>query len=309
MKKKFISIIAVLCICMTIFPLITEEADAASIPSINDKSVYRVTKYVSGDCNLCSQAYMLRRMSILLKSPKWSYITNNTMRGIASYDDGDGHCNDVCAKYNFTNKNDGINFSVKSAALTGTTSNKITKLKNLLKTHPEGIVVWGPNAMTGGGSHAVLITGYSKKGGFFYCADSAYNYGSYNKGIIKFSNSKMRGISYCTRYYYLSASSLKQMNKPVVKKYNSANVSVKWIDIYGQNRYQLSKATIKSGTNVIATYRMDKSGTKIVKASPNKTYYYKMRAYNYFTYKDWEGKEHEKYVYSKWSSPTVYKFK
>jgi|GEM_PF-3354549 len=309
MKRRILSIAIAIGLALSMIPFFSVTADAASIPSLSDKSVYWVSNYVSGDCNLCSHAYMLKRMAILLKSPGYNTISNTTMRGIASFDSGDGYCNDVYNTYTFTNSGDLIEFQVKSGSLTGSSSDKTKKIKELLKTHPEGIVVWGPNAIQDGWPHAVLITGYNSGGKYFYCADSAYNFGMYNKGIMKFKDSSMRGIGYCTRYYYLNKTYLRKVNVKSLKKYSSSEVEIRWGDIYGQNRYQISKSTSSSKTNIVKTIKTTVTNPVRLEATQNKTYYYKVRGYNYFTYKDWAGKSHEKYIYGDWSDVWSFKLK
>ena len=95
---------------------------------------------------------------------------------------------------------------------------------------------------------------------------------------------------------------LKKMNTPTVKKYASGKVKVYWKDIAGQDGYQISKSTLKNKTNVVYTYKTKSAKSKVIKATNNKKYYYKVRAYKNVKYK---GKT--KRVYAPWSSVKSYK--
>lgn len=304
--KGIISLVITVCMVFTMMTCFTGTADAATYPSLNDKSIYKVNRYVSGDCVLCANAYMLKRMAILLQTPMYTKISNDTLRGIASYDSGDGYVNDVYFNYSFTNKYDGIKFTVKHGYFSS--GNQVSKLKELLKTHPEGIVVYD-NKLSKGYPHAVLITGYNKSKGKFYCADSALNSNGVNKGITYYTDSIMDSIYNCDAYWYLSSTTLKKMSTPKVTKYNSSKVKVTYSDIYGQNRYQISKSSSKTGTYVVGTYITNVANPKYVTTKRNTTYYYKMRGYNRISYTAWDGTKKDKYVYGYWSAVKAYKLK
>lgn len=303
--KRIISFVIVMCIVVAIIPFSAVTASATTYPSLDSKEIYKVSKYVSGDCVLCANAYMLKRMALLCKTPKYTNISNSTLRGIASFDGGDGYKNDVYYTYSFTNT-DGMKFNVKHGVFSS--GNQVAKLKELLKTHPEGIVVYD-RMLSKGYPHAVLITGYNSSNGKFYCVDSALNSNGLNKGITYYSDSIMDSIYNCDDYWYLSSVTLKKMTTPFVKKYSSKKVKITYYDIYGQNRYQISQSTSKTATKVVGTYKTNISSPKYVTATKNKTYYYKMRGYNVFSYVAWDKKTRYKTVYGSWSNVKAFKLK
>ncbi|MBQ3611576.1 MAG: hypothetical protein IJA01_04830 [Firmicutes bacterium] len=102
-----------------------------------------------------------------------------------------------------------------------------------------------------------------------------------------------------TRYDALTSKTasvytLKKLAAPTVEKYNNSKVRVKWSDIDGQSGYQISKSTSKTKTNIVSTYATTSGQSKVLKATKNKKYYYKVRAY-----KTVSGKK----IYGPWSTP------
>lgn len=91
---------------------------------------------------------------------------------------------------------------------------------------------------------------------------------------------------------------LKQLNKPSLKKSSAGKVKVSWKNINGETGYQISRALKQTGTNVVATVKTTTGKSKVVKAPKGKTYYYKVRAY-----KTVNGKK----IFGPWSK--TYKFK
>lgn len=105
-----------------------------------------------------------------------------------------------------------------------------------------------------------------------------------------------------TRYDALTSKTasvytLKKIATPVVEKYNNSQVRVKWTDIDGQSGYQISKSTSKTKTNIVSTFATTTGQNKLLKATKNKKYYYKVRAYK---------KVGKTKIYGPWSSVKAY---
>ncbi len=79
---------------------------------------------------------------------------------------------------------------------------------------------------------------------------------------------------------------------------SGSKVKVSWTNINGETGYQISQATSKSKTNVVATYKTTSGKYKTVSAKKGKTYYYKVRAYKVV-----DGKK----IFGPWSSAVKYK--
>ncbi|MBQ6856962.1 MAG: hypothetical protein IJO13_07635, partial [Lachnospiraceae bacterium] len=71
---------------------------------------------------------------------------------------------------------------------------------------------------------------------------------------------------------------LKKISTPKVVK-SGTKVKVSWTNINGESGYQISRATKKTGTNIVATYKTTTGKSKVVSATKGKKYYYKVRAY------------------------------
>ena len=183
---------------MILSPFFYSVADAATDPTqvnIDDKSFYYVEHYRSGDCVLCANAYMLMREAYFRGSEHFDEITNSTLRVAAT---GSRHGHGVKFRYSFSI--DGLTFNVKEISLKGSLGTKKAKLKTMLAAHPEGVVVRG-RAKTG--PHGVLLTSYSDQ--IFYTADSALNFGRYNEGILPYSKTIMRSMSYLHQIWYIES--------------------------------------------------------------------------------------------------------
>lgn len=79
---------------------------------------------------------------------------------------------------------------------------------------------------------------------------------------------------------------------------SGTKVKVAWKNINGETGYQISKATSKTGTNIVATVATTTGTSKLINATKGKTYYYKVRAY-----KTVDGKK----IFGPWSAVKSYK--
>ena len=86
-----------------------------------------------------------------------------------------------------------------------------------------------------------------------------------------------------TSYKISSATTLKKVNMPVIKKYATGKVKVSWNNIYGESGYQISRSTSKTGTYIVSTYTTTKGTYKTLNTLKNKRYYYKVRAFKNVT--------------------------
>lgn len=120
--------------------------------------------------------------------------------------------------------------------------------------------------------------------------------------LVRPYKQKGKTIYKSKKYKTVKITTLKKMSTPIVKKYASGKVKVYWKDIASQDGYQISKSTSKNKTNVVYTYKTRSGKSKVIKATNNKRYYYKVRAYKYVKVK---GKT--KKVYAPWSNVKSYK--
>jgi hypothetical protein len=197
MKKKLIVFIIAVAVVFSALPV---SVSAASNVNVNDRAVVYTpwSDYKSGDCILTSSRNMIRRAAILRGSKIWSKTTNKTLRGKATIFG--------LLLHNFTYSTDGLAYTVKMGMFKGNTEKeRIKEFERLIKEHPEGVVVWGKRASIYG-EHGVLLTGV--KNGVPYAADSAFNIGSSNRGIMKWKDTSMYSPVRCTQYWYIKSVSL-----------------------------------------------------------------------------------------------------
>lgn len=280
MKKKIMSLIIALFMVLTIMPAMTDTAHAAT--KITDKSVYYVTGYVSGDCLLTANIYMMRRAAITRGSTDWQQMNNTSinLRG-ALCTSKTRRSNQLKNKYSYTF--DGLTFVGKNGSLSGSTSAKKKKIRNLLKEHPEGIAVWANNAGKGY-PHAVLITEY--KNGTFYCADSTHNASKYRKkgknaGIEKFSRCTVSSISRLSKYWYLDEVKGVANSKPMEIKNDSATGKpvLKWNRVLNARKYKVQRK-LSTSTNYTTIATVTTKTFTDAKAVSGKKYHYRIKAYD-----------------------------
>jgi hypothetical protein len=144
MRKRLISLLMTLCMVLTLLPSVF----AADIRSVED---FYLKQQTSSTCTLASAAMMMRRRAYLDGLDNWSAITESSLRRVAwSY---------VGLSHDFSMSN----ITVLHGAFESGTSVE-TQLIAMLKSHPEGIVVYNRHV-----PHAILVTDYTD--GTFYCAD------------------------------------------------------------------------------------------------------------------------------------------
>jgi hypothetical protein len=98
----------------------------------------------------------------------------------------------------------------------------------------------------------------------------------------------------------VTATTLKKMKAPTVKKYSSTKVSVSWTKINGAAGYQIKQFKSSKTTSKGESYKAA-GKSKVMKAVKKKKYYYRVRPY----YKTSAGK----YIYGPWSAYKTYTLK
>ena len=193
MKKRLVAIFIIASMIMCLMP-VGVSAATATIDK-DDKAVLYTpaSDYKSGDCILSSSKTMIRRAAIMRGSKMWSNTTNAAIRSDATILG--------LLLHNFTHSTDGLAYTVRCGFFKGKTEkDRIKEFEQLIKEHPEGVVVWGKKASIFG-QHGVLLTGV--KNGVVYAADSYYNKGGYSKGIQKWADTSMYSPLKCTQYWYI----------------------------------------------------------------------------------------------------------
>ena len=204
MKKRLTAIMIVLVLAFSMMPA---QAFAAGT-SLNNKNVYYTpaSDYRSGDCILTSSKNMIRRACIMNGRGDWKTFTNSAIRGDATI---------WGLLWNsFRIDQEGMVYQVDSGLFTGSSSEeRIKEIKDLLRVHPEGIVVHGTGAAYTG-THGVLAL--SVKNGVIYAADSTHNTGISNKGIQAWDDTTMLQPSKVSKYWYISGISTSTKTEPSV---------------------------------------------------------------------------------------------
>lgn len=200
--KKLLTLLLSLAIVITLVPV---PSHAASDP-LENKEVYYTpaSDYISGDCILTASKCMIRRAMIMNETGNWSKVTNKKLRGPATI------TGLLWNKFDFDFE--GLVVSVDSGLFYGKGDNaRIKEIEDLLRVHPEGIVVHGIGAASTG-THGILAI--AVKNGVIYAADSTRNTGLNNKGIQKWKNTTMLNPSKVSKYWYISGISTSVKTKP-----------------------------------------------------------------------------------------------
>lgn len=163
---------------------------------LDSKAVYYTEEsdYQPGDCILTATRMMIRRAAIMSGRTGWEGITNEVFRQEATVDG--------CLLSNFAFEACGLSFRVGFGEFSGESdAARIAEFEELLKRHPEGIVVHGDCAASTG-MHGVLVARVDN--GVVYAMDSSFNMGEISEGIQKWTDTTMLEPSLCTRYWYIS---------------------------------------------------------------------------------------------------------
>ena len=147
-----------------------ESVTKVETHNINTQEAALSQNGIWGDCNVTSQAMLLRRLC-MRDGKDYQGINQDSIRGTVA---GGGQN----VKYSYTYDNYTVNCyqsddapfynNVPFKAL-ATSDAKSARLQDVLAHHPEGIVVWGGSFTNSGGQHAILLTKYEN--GQFYCCD------------------------------------------------------------------------------------------------------------------------------------------
>ena len=193
-------------VLMLIALLTALSAPAAYAADLLDsKAVYYTEEsdYMDGDCVLTATRMMIRRSAIMHDDAGWKSITNESLRPEAT--------TDGLLLYSFSYDSGGVTYNIDTGSFKGEDGRaRIGEFENLLKDHPEGIVVWGIDAASTG-THGVLVT--KVENGVVYAMDSSYNMGSFSEGIQKWTDTTMLDPSLCTDYWYISGTTADHIKK------------------------------------------------------------------------------------------------
>ena len=183
------------------------------------------------------------------------------------------------------------------------------KLSTLEGGYDDVVVTWS-NVKKAKGYYVYYKRTNLKRDRWHYAGKTSRTYlkktnlrdGKSYKFLVRPYKQKGNTIYKSKKYRIVKITTLKKMVIPTVKRYTSGKVKVSWKDIYGQDGYQISRSTSKKGTNVVYTYKTRSGKSKVIKATKNKRYYYKVRAY-----KNVKTNGKIKRVYAPWSSVRSYK--
>lgn len=192
MKKRVITALLTFMLLVLSVPC-TVFAD--SDPLLSNATYHtEETDYIPGDCVLTATKMMIKRAAIMNGQSDWSDITNEQLRPTATLEDG-------CMVSDFRFEDEGLSYRVRYAEFSGSTDGeRIEEFRQLLKKHPEGIVVHGVGAAETG-THGVLVVGVD--GYQVYAVDATYNKGDFNKGIQKWEDTTMLDPWMVTQYWYI----------------------------------------------------------------------------------------------------------
>ena len=200
MEKKVVTIMIAFAL-MFISGAQNAQAVSASIAeALEDKHVYHTEEsdYESGDCVLSATRIMIRRAGIMNNDNEWKDLTNAKLRPKAT-EDGLMH-------NSFSYTDDGITYTISTGTFEGEdNAARIKEFDKLVRSHPEGVVVYGADAAETG-THGVLLVDVVD--GVVYASDTSNNMGDRNLGIQKWKDTTMLDPSLCTDYWYISEISI-----------------------------------------------------------------------------------------------------
>lgn len=180
-KKKAGKLCLILLVSVLLESVDVQNSFAVSPSDINNSNVFLEQAWGSVDCTAVAATMMLRRRAILNRDENWKNITPEAVKSVA-------WINGLGLRSEFSYGDYAVNSEKLPADKTGF-------LIDLLKNHPEGVVVHSNTEW-----HAMLITDYTD--GQFYCGEPATNWGF--KGRIPVSSSSMKTVDVCSKYWYIS---------------------------------------------------------------------------------------------------------
>ena len=264
MKKRFTTLLIALALLVTVMPAPAFAAQS----SLDDKAVYYTpaSDYKSGDCILTASKIMIRRACIIKGRGDWTKISNESLRSIATIFG--------LLLNSFKVDVEGLVYKVDCGYFNGNgDAARVKEIEDLLRVHPEGIVVHGDNAAVSG-THGVLVV--SVKNGVLYAADSSRNTGLNNKGIQKWEDTTMLNVSRVTKYWYISEINASTRTKPSSTSSAAAvpTSTLKIKSVKAPSRVKKGKAftikgTVKSNKRIkkVTVQVLDSAGTAVLKAS------------------------------------------
>ena len=264
MKKRFTTLLIALALLVTVMPAPAFAAQS----SLDDKAVYYTpaSDYKSGDCILTASKIMIRRACIIKGRGDWTKISNESLRSIATIFG--------LLLNSFKVDVEGLVYKVDCGYFNGNgDAARVKEIEDLLRVHPEGIVVHGDNAAVSG-THGVLVV--SVKNGVLYAADSSRNTGLNNKGIQKWEDTTMLNVSRVTKYWYISEINASTRTKPSSTSSAAAvpTSTLKIKAVKAPSRVKKGKAftikgTVKSNKKIkkVTVQVLDSAGTAVLKAS------------------------------------------
>ena len=172
--KKLSALIVTLALMMTLLP-------AALAVDLNVDAGFYFKQSRGGTCTLASAAMMLRRRAYLDGLDGWVDVTENSIKSTA-WSGGLSHSFTYNAMH------------VGYATLPSGTAAKTAALIEILKAHPEGIVLYDRHQ-----PHAVLLTDYTD--GVFYCSDPA---NGVSAGRVPLSSASI-SIAGASCYWYITS--------------------------------------------------------------------------------------------------------
>ena len=205
MEKKVVTIMIAFVLILISGAQNAQAVSASIAESLEQKLVYLTEEsdYESGDCVLSAARIMIRRAGIMNNDNEWADLTNAKLRPKAT-EDGLMH-------NSFSYTDDGITYSISTGTFEGKDSAaRVKEFEKLVRSHPEGVVVYGAEAAETG-PHGVLLI--DVRDGVVYAADTSNNMGDRNMGIQKWNDTTMLDPSLCTDYWYISEISIGGMPK------------------------------------------------------------------------------------------------
>lgn len=264
MKKRFTTLFIALALLVSVMPAPVFAAQT----SLDDKAVYYTpaSDYKSGDCILTASKIMIRRACIIKGVGDWTKISNESLRSLATIFG--------LLLNSFKVDVEGLVYKVDCGYFSGNgDAARVKEIEDLLRVHPEGIVVHGDNAAVSG-THGVLVV--SVKNGVLYAADSSRNTGLNNKGIQKWEDTTMLNVSRVTKYWYISEINASTKTKPSSNSSAAAvpTSTLKISSVKAPSRVKKGKSfsikgTVKSNKKIkkVTVQVLNGAGTSVLKAS------------------------------------------